>query len=73
MSSKSTYDELEQMIRELQSECLELRQSNEALLRSEELYRDLVEKMPFPIAVGTGGLATVYMNPNFGAKSSRFF
>jgi PAS domain S-box-containing protein len=65
MSAKPTFDELEQRVRELEKECLELRHSKEALLRSGALFRDLVEKMPFPIAVGTSGLATVYMNPKF--------
>jgi PAS domain S-box-containing protein len=36
-----------------------------ALKNSEELFRDMVEKLPFPLAVGTVDYKTEYVNPKF--------
>ncbi len=36
-----------------------------ALKKSEALFRDLVEKLPFPVVVGTAAKETEYVNPKF--------
>jgi len=65
MSKKPTYAELKQRVDELEQKAVELESSREALRRSEALFRDLVEKLPFPLVVGTNALETKYMNPQF--------
>jgi PAS domain S-box-containing protein len=67
MSSKPSYDQLVQKVRELEQQSKELKRSQTALQKSEALFRDLVEKLPFPIAVGTADLKTAYINPSFTA------
>ncbi|MEJ2168747.1 MAG: PAS domain S-box protein [Desulfobacterales bacterium] len=65
MSKKPTYEELKQRVEELEQKAIELENSREALQGSEALFRDLVEKLPFPLVVGTAALETKYMNPQF--------
>jgi PAS domain S-box-containing protein len=36
-----------------------------ALIASEALFRDLAEKLPFPLAIGTADHKTEYINPKF--------
>jgi PAS domain S-box-containing protein len=67
MSSKPSYDQLVQKVRELQQQSRKLKRSQAELQKSVTLFRDLVEKLPFPIAVGTADLKTAYMNPSFTA------
>jgi len=67
MSSKPSYDQLAAKVRQLEQQSRELKRSQAALQKSEALFRDLVEKLPFPIAVGTADLKTAYMNPSFTA------
>jgi len=65
MSKEPTYEELAQRVRELEKKAFELERAREALRRSEALFRDMVEKLPFPLVVGTAALETKYMNPQF--------
>ncbi len=66
MSVKSESDEdLAKKVRQLERQSRELQRSREALQRSEMLFRGLVEKLPFPVAVGTSDLQTLYLNPKF--------
>ena len=65
MSKEPTYEALKQRVKELEQKAIELESSREALRRSEALFRDLVEKLPFPLVVGTAALETMYMNPQF--------
>ena len=65
MSKEPTYEELAQRVKELEKQAFELERAREALRRSEALFRDMVEKLPFPLVVGTAALETKYMNPQF--------
>ena len=65
MSKEPTYEELAQRVKELEKKAFELERAREALRRSEALFRDMVEKLPFPLVVGTAALETKYMNPQF--------
>lgn len=65
MSVKSSYADLAQKVSQLERQSKELQRSRAALQKSESLFRDLVEKLPFPVAVGTENLQTLYMNPKF--------
>ena len=67
MCPKPSYEELEEKVRELEKKSRQLARSQAALQNSEALFRDLVEKLPFPVAVGTADLKTAYMNPSFTA------
>ena len=67
MSPKPSYDQLERKVRELEAQSREFKRSQAALQASEALFRGLVEKLPFPVAVGTADLKTAYMNPSFTA------
>ena len=65
MSKEPTYEELAQSVRDLEKKASELEQAREALRKSEALFKDMVEKLPFPLVVGTAALETKYMNPQF--------
>ena len=51
MTEKSTYEHLEQMVKELEKEVVEHRYAKEALLESEERYRKLFEHAGFAITL----------------------
>ena len=57
--------DLETNIGQLQKEIRERRRTQETLEASETLFRDLVEKLPFPVVVGTADYKTEYANPSF--------
>jgi len=65
MSKEPTYEELAQRVKKLEKKAFELEHAREALRRSEALFRDMVEKLPFPLVVGNAALETKYMNPQF--------
>ena len=56
MCPKPSYEELEERVRKLEKKSRQLARSQAALQKSEALFRDLVEKLPFPVAVGTADL-----------------
>ncbi len=65
MSKEPTYEELTHRVNVLGKKAFDLEHTREALRRNEALFRDMVEKLPFPIVVGTADLETMYMNPQF--------
>jgi PAS domain S-box-containing protein len=62
MPQKSTYEELEQKVKELAKEANELRQAEKTLQESEERFRIMVENAAEPIVIFQDG-AVKYGNP----------
>jgi PAS domain S-box-containing protein len=62
MAKKSTYQELEQRVKELEKEAAEHKRAEEALWESEAKYREVVERANDGIAIIQDGLLK-YVNP----------
>ena len=62
---KPTYEELEQKIRELEKERIDRKQAEEALKKSEERFRVLVEESPLGVFLIDKDGHYRYINPKF--------
>lgn len=62
---KLFYKEFENIAFSVNQMTVERNQAEEALKASEGLFRDMVEKLPFPLVVGTPDFKTEYTNPKF--------
>ena len=65
MQRKPTYEELVSRVNELERDALEHQKTKDQLRRNEGLFRDLVEKLPIPVAIATSEMNTLYINPKF--------
>ena len=62
MAKKPTYEELEERVKELENEALERKQAEEALRKSEEKYRTLLENAGQAVLVAQDGVYK-FVNP----------
>ncbi|RJP60429.1 MAG: PAS domain-containing sensor histidine kinase [Deltaproteobacteria bacterium] len=65
MLKKPTYEELEQRVKELETEAIQRKQAEEDLRDSEEKYRTVLESSPDPIIVYDMDGILIYFNPAF--------
>ena len=64
MAKKSTYEELEQRVKELEKEILEHKRAEEAIRKSEELFRTIVETAPSLLIICDTKGNNIYVSPN---------
>ena len=64
MAKKSTYEELEQRVKELEKEILEHKRAREAIRKSEELFRTIVETAPSLLIICDTKGNNIYVSPN---------
>ncbi|NOR04850.1 MAG: PAS domain S-box protein [Deltaproteobacteria bacterium] len=64
MAKKSTYEELEQRVKELEKEILEHRRAGEATRKSEELFKTIVETAPSLLIICDTKGNNIYVSPN---------
>jgi PAS domain S-box-containing protein len=64
MAKKSTYEELEQRVKELEKEILEHKRAEEAMRKSEELFRTIVETAPSLLIICDTKGNNIYVSPN---------
>ena len=64
MAKKPTYEKLEQRVKELEKEILEHRRTGEALRKSEELFRTIVETAPSLLIICDSKGNNIYVSPN---------
>jgi len=64
MAKKSTYEELEQRVKELEKEILEHKRGGEAIRKSEELFRIIVETAPSLLIICDTKGDNIYVSPN---------
>ncbi len=64
MAKKSTYEELEQRVKELEKEILEHKRAGEAIRKSEELFRTIVETAPSLLIICDTKGNNIYVSPN---------
>ena len=64
MAKKSTHEELEQRVKELEKEILEHKRAGEATRESEELFRTIVETAPSLLIICDTKGDNIYVSPN---------
>jgi len=65
MTAKPTYDELEQRVKELENEVIQLKHTEAPLRESEERLRMLLKDAPFAISIMKSDWTFAYVNPKF--------
>ena len=65
MKNKPTYKELEQRVQELEKNAVKGKRAEEALRKSEQKYRTVLEANPDPVVVYDMDGKVTYMNPAF--------
>ncbi|MBT8356886.1 MAG: response regulator [Deltaproteobacteria bacterium] len=65
MPQKPTYEELEQKIKELDSEVIRRKQAEDALHQEQEKFRFLIEELPFAVSFIDNNAHYKYINPRF--------